>query len=307
MTAAADAYPAGRTKPTRAPRTRATRAEMEHRREVIHDIVRENQPTSIRFTYYTATTLGLVTKDDSGAEKVQRAVLAMRRSERMPWEWIVDTNRWMRKPDSYDSVEEALAELGESYRKDMWRRAGTAVEVWCESESVAGVLFPVTAEWDVPLYPIKGQTSDTFAHSTAQEYRRDRRALQIIYVGDHDPHGYEIETNLHHKLVKYSGRSDVSFHRLACNAEHVADLGLSGGPAKKTTYVDAATRAKVAWFGPAVEVEAIPPGTLRGWLSDAIEAFVDPEALRLHRIAEESERAGLLALAGRGLIGGGGA
>jgi hypothetical protein len=166
------------------------------------------------------------------------------------------------------------------------------------------VLYPITAKWDVPLYPIKGQTSDTFAYGAAQSYRNDPRALVIYYIGDHDPHGYEIETNLHAKLLEHSGRDDIDFVRLACDASDVERLGLTGTPPKKDSYRDAMTGQCVPWAGPAVEIEAIRPPLLRQWLDDWISHHVDPEALRVTQVVEEAERAGLEALAARGLNGG---
>ena len=136
-------------------RQRATRDEMAARHDALFEIVRAAQPTGIRFTYYTATTRGIVPKTKTGYRKVQRAILQMRREERIPWDWIVDTNRWMRKPSTWGSIEEVLTSAAAGYRRALWRDSIAAVEVWCESESVAGVLYPVTSKWDVPLYPIK--------------------------------------------------------------------------------------------------------------------------------------------------------
>jgi hypothetical protein len=287
-------YEAGHIK-----RQRATRAEIDERYSAIVEIVEENQPTGIRFTYYTATARGIVPKTQAGYVMVQRAILDMRRKGILPWPWIVDTARWMRKPTTWNSLQEALEATATTYRRALWSQADTAVEVWCESESVAGVLYPVTEKWDVPLYPCKGQSSETFAYGAAQFYKRDHRQLLILYVGDHDPHGYEIETNLHKKLVEFSGRTDIEFVRLACDAEEVTLLGLTGTPPKKDSYIDALTGMKVAWKGPAVEVEAIPPPVLRSWLDADIEAQVEPTRLRVIKVAEESEREALVALARR--------
>jgi hypothetical protein len=279
-------------------RYRAGRSEMEERHQAVIEIVRENQPTGIRFTYYTATTRGLVPKTQSGYDKIQRAVLRLRREGAIPWNWIVDTNRWMRKPETWGSLDEMLADAAVSYRRALWRDTGVAVEVWCESESVAGVLYPITAKWDVPLYPIKGQTSDSFAYGAAQNYRADDRRLVIFYVGDHDPHGYEIESNLRAKLIEHSGREDIEWSRLACDATDVERFGLSGSTPKKPSYVDAMTGQHVPWTGPAVEVEALSPRWLRRQLGDWIGEFVDPEAVRLTQIAEDSEREILYAMRG---------
>jgi hypothetical protein len=290
-----DVYEAGLIK-----RSRSTQAEMEARFSAIYSIVEKSQPTGIRFTYYRAVVEGIVPKTDSGYVKVQRAILKMRRDGILPWSWITDSSRWMRKPKSWNSVEDVLADAASSYRKTLWRDAATAVEVWCESESVAGVLLPVTAKWDVPLYPLKGQTSDSFAYSAAMHYRDDPRNLLVIYVGDHDPAGYEIETNLEAKLAEHSGRSDIEFRRLACDATDVERFGLQGTKPKKNSYIDATTGERVPWTGPAVEVEAIDPTVLRQWLDEWISQEIDPEVLRIHQVAEQSERAVLMEIAGLG-------
>jgi len=281
-------------------RSRATQAEMEARFDAIYRIVEKSQPTGIRFTYYRAVVEGIVPKTDSGYVKVKRAILQMRRDGILPWSWITDNSRWMRKPRSWDSVEDALADAASSYRKALWRDNHTAVEVWCESESVAGVLVPTTSEWDVPLYPLKGQTSDSFAYSAAMHYRDDPRNLVVIYVGDHDPAGYEIETNLQAKLVEHSGRADIEFCRLACDASDVERFDLQGTKPKKNSYINAMTGERVPWTGPAVEVEALDPTVLRRWLGEWISQQIDPEVFRIHQIAEQSERVVLMEIAGLG-------
>ena len=153
---AAPVYEAGPIK-----RQRATREEMAARLDAVYEIVAESQPTGIRFVYYRGVARRLVPKSDNGYAKIQRAVKTLRETGRMPWSWIVDSSRWMRKPETWTSIDQMLADAASSYRRALWTDAAVNVEVWCESESVAGVLYPVTEEWDVPLFPIKGQTSDS--------------------------------------------------------------------------------------------------------------------------------------------------
>lgn len=269
-----------------------TNAMIVARDDALFAITEEQQPTGARFVYYRASGEHIVLKTIPGYRTTQQSVLRMRRAGRIPWEWIIDTSRWMRKPITYDSVDELLAVQSASYRRALWTDADTAVEVWCESESIAGVLYPVTSEWDVPLFPCHGQASDTFAWSAAQEYRDDPRNIIIYYFGDHDPHGCEISTQLEKKLVEHSGRDDLEFVRVACTADDVDryDLYAAGDPAKKDSYVDARTGQHVPWRGPAVQIEAIDPRTLRAELESRITGHIDPERLRLLRAAEAAER-----------------
>ncbi len=260
-------------------RLRSTKAQVTARRDALVEIVRESAPTGVRFTYYRAVAKGIVAKSQAGYDRVQRDLQILREQGEIDWSMIVDSTRWMRKPESFDSVADALEATAKFYRRNLWTDSDVKLEVWCESESVAGVLYPVTSAWDVPLYPVKGQTSSSFAWGAAQTYRNDPRRLLCLYVGDHDPAGYEIQTHLARKLQEFSGRGDLQVTRLACLSEQVSAMGLAGTPPKKNTYRNALTDHVVQFAGPAVEVEAIDPPVLRGLLEDAIRARVDDRRL----------------------------
>jgi len=277
-------YDAGLTK-----KIRSTREQMQTRYDALIQIVSEAAPTGVRFTYYRAVSKGIVPKTNNGYVMVQRALMHLRETGAIPWSSIVDSSRWMRKGDSWGSLAEMLADAASSYRRDLWRTADTRVELWCESESVAGVIGSETFRWDVPLFPIKGQTSASFAHSAAMEYRADHRPVVIYYVGDHDPAGLEIEANLAAKLRKHSGRDDVQVQRLACTPEQIITMSLIGTTPKKKTWSHPEL-GSVPFTGLAVEVEAIDAPVLRELVSDAIVSHIDPEQYRLLRIAETSER-----------------
>lgn len=271
---------------------------MQVRREALYQIVRESQPTGVRFTYYRAVGQGLVPKTEAGYRQVQRLLAEMREAGDLPYEWITDATRWVRRPIAYDGVDDALREVAASYRRRLWTDSAVLVEVWCESKSAAGVIAPVTYDWDVALYPISGQTSMSFAHTAAMQYRQEPRHVVVFYVGDFDPAGMEIELHLREKLRRYSGRQ-VRFQRVACTAEQVENLALTGTTPKKTSFYDPVRDRHVTWRGDAVEVEAINPPMLRRLVEDAILRHVDPHALELTRMVEAQERAGLEALAGR--------
>jgi hypothetical protein len=280
-------------------RERATAEAMVARYDALAQIVAEAAPTGVRFVYYRAVSKGIVPKTDNGYVKVQRALMHLRENGTVPWSSIVDSSRWMRKPETWGSLDEMLTDAASSYRRDLWRTADTRVEVWCESESVAGVIGSETSHWDVPLFPIKGQTSASFAHSAAMEYRSDPRPVVVYYLGDRDPAGLEIEANLAGKLRRYSGRNDVRMVRLACTREQVQTMSLIGTTSKKKTWVHP-DHGPVPFTGQAIEVEAIDAPVLRSLVYEAIASHVDREQYRLMMVAEDSEREVLTAMAGGG-------
>ena len=76
----------------------------------------------------------------------------------------------------------------------------------------------------------------------------------------------------------------VYFERLAVTAPQIGIYQLSTRPTKQSD-----SRAR-NFTGESVEVDAIRPSALRELVEDAITRHVDPEALRLTRLAEDSER-----------------
>ena len=76
----------------------------------------------------------------------------------------------------------------------------------------------------------------------------------------------------------------VFFKRLAVTAMQVYELDLPTRPTKQTD-----SRAH-GFDGGSVEVDAIPPTVLRELVEEAITEHIDPEALRLTQLAEQSER-----------------
>ena len=148
----------------------------------------------------------------------------------------------------------------------------------------------------MPLFPMKGQTSASFAHSAAMAYRNDPRPVIIYYVGDYDPAGLEIEANLADKLQAYSGRDDMTIQRLACTRDQIAELALIGGPPKKDTWRIRRTVAQ-PFQGEAVEVEAIDAPILRDLVENAVIRHLDANALEITLIVEEQERQALQRMA----------
>src|SRR5690606_20172078 len=93
-----------------------------------------------------------VEKDESGYGRVQRQMLAMRREGIIPYGWVADNTRWRIKPDTETSLGAFLRRSARFYRQDLWIRSDTYVEIWCEKDSIAGVIHAITDEYDVPLY-----------------------------------------------------------------------------------------------------------------------------------------------------------
>jgi len=74
-------------------RTRATKAEVEARREALLDIIEAGRPMTVRQVFYQATVRALVEKAESGYAKVQTDLTVMRRAGELPYDWLADNTR----------------------------------------------------------------------------------------------------------------------------------------------------------------------------------------------------------------------
>src|SRR6516164_8805657 len=179
-------------------RHRATRDEMAERAAFFIAYARRHGPVTVRQLYYRAEVEGIsgIDKTDAGYDKVQRQVLELRRAGQLPYTDIADLTRWMRKPSTYDGVEAALQETARFYRKALWADSDAYVEIWCEKDALAGVIYPVTAEYDVPLMVSRGYASETFCFEAIAARESDPRTYDVWYLGDFDRSGCDAAQSL---------------------------------------------------------------------------------------------------------------
>jgi hypothetical protein len=283
-------YAAGRIK-----RPRATKTEMRERRACIARIVRLIQPCSVRQAFYQTEVRGVVEKTEDGYEKVQRDIVWLRQHRYLPFAWISDATRWMRKPDSFDGIEDALRETAEIYRRAVWRDDDVCVEIWIEKDALAGTILEVTEEFDVPLMVARGYSSLTFLHSAAKTIEANGKITSVYHLDDYDPSGQNTADHIERKLSEYAPGTIIHYAKLAVTPRQIASWNLPKRSTKKTD-----SRSK-SWQGDSVELDAIPPDFLRRLVRDAIERHIMPDRLRFIRDVEASERkAAAIFLAQRG-------
>lgn len=272
---------------------------MTNLRRVIYECVRIDQPMTVRQVFYRLVTQSAIPKTENAYKCiVVRLLTQMRLDGELPFSWIADNTRWMRKPETYSSVEQLLRETARTYKRSVWDNQDAYVEVWLEKEALAGVLVEETAEWDVPLMVTRGYSSLSFLYAAAQHILSESKPCFLYYFGDHDPSGLDIPRNVQSRLEELTNReADIHFERVAVTPEQIATLDLPTRPTKQSD-----SRSK-SFVGGSVEVDAIPPRALRELARDCITKHIDQHAHRTLLLAEGSEREALRQLAERGIDG----
>src|SRR5262249_23646240 len=139
------------------------------------------------------------------------------------------------------------------------------IEIWCEKQALAGFIWDVASEYDVPIEVSRGQPSLTQLYGTYVAIRNAARAGKRSYIyqfGDHDPSGEVIFNVIKRRLLEFCDKfgCDLRPHimRVALTEEMIDEYDLPTRPAKR----DGNTHAH-GFNGESTELDALPPDVLR--------------------------------------------
>ncbi len=265
-------------------RLRRSPAEIEAIELAIFDVCEEMEPLTVRGLYYQLVSRGVIDKTEREYKMVVHRSGIMRERGDLPFSWLVDSTRLRRKPDTHSSLHGMMEESAQLYRRALWNDQPWYAEVWAEKDTITGVLYEITARWDVPLMICRGYPSKTFLHSAAEEITAQRKPTMIFYLGDYDPSGKDIARTVEAGLRRYAPDAEIIFQSLAVNPDHIERWNLPTRPTKSTD-----SRA-AGFVGESVEIDAIAPDDLRELVGDAIERLIDEEVLERMRMVESAER-----------------
>jgi hypothetical protein len=270
---------------SRPTKVRRTRWDMGLIKAAIVAALKEDAPMTVRQVFYRLVSNGVIAKSEAEYKStVVRLLGEMRRAGEIPFGWIADNTRWMRKPDTHRSLESMLRNTAEGYRRQVWDNQDAYVEIWLEKDALSGVLYQETAKWDVPLMVTRGYPSLTYLHSAAEAIAEEGKPAHLYYFGDYDPSGVDIPRKVEKDLRIFAPDADITFTRVAVNEDQIRAFNLPTRPTKKTD-----SRSK-GFEGESVEVDAIPPRQLRAMVKECVDQHVDPIAYARLMAVEQAER-----------------
>jgi hypothetical protein len=252
------------------------------------DLLAERQPDTVRGVMYAVVSAGwLPDTSRKSYLRIQRILDSLRKLRIIPFKWIVDNIRSTEKPSSWSGLADFADTVRDAYRRDFWASLPEYVCIIVEKDTVAGRIAPVTREYDVPLHPLRGFSSTSFAYSIADEWRRIEKPIFAYYIGDHDPSGRDIERSIGQRLTELSER-EFSWDRLAVEPEHFEQFNIIPLEPKKK---DTRYRRFAERYGErCAEVEAVPADALRDMVERAIRCHIPCGEWERLQAVENQER-----------------
>ena len=109
---------------------RRGRAEIAALRRQLLAIVDEQKPMTCRQVFYQAVSRGLIDKTEGQYKQtICRLLAKMRREGELPYDWIADNTRWMRKPTTHSDLLGMLHYAQQTYRRAIWDDQDAYVEI----------------------------------------------------------------------------------------------------------------------------------------------------------------------------------
>jgi hypothetical protein len=204
---------------------------------------------------------------------------------------LADETRSIEVTPSWASPAEALAAIAQQYRRDRTEGQSNFIVLGGEKRAMLVQFRQWYPDLGVPFIALSGNASQTYVDEVADFVDDDGRKSVLLYVGDLDASGEDIERD----FVK---RCPVWDHveRIAVKESQITELGLPKNPGnpndpKRKPFID--THGSLFQ----VEVEAIAPNELHRLYDEALAQWWDRSTWNRVVEAEAAERRQLEALA----------
>lgn len=242
---------------------------------------------TIRHLFYRLTGLHIIPKTEAGYKGLCSHLSKWRRAGRIQWSAFADNTRWHIKHRTFGSVDDALRNTVQNYRRDLWDTQPYYIEVWVEKDAMASIVSDTANKWGVPVFVCRGFASLSSLYAAAATFRIATEAgkkVIIYHLGDYDPSGVAAGESIL-KAFRDDFKVDLSFVRIAVTAEQIERLTLPTRPTKTTD-----TRAAKWKGGECVELDTMPPAEIRQIVQNSIVQHIDRDEWEALQRTEKLEK-----------------
>lgn len=205
---------------------------------------------------------------------------------------LADLTRSIIVSPSWGSPKEMLKAAAQQYRRDRTEGQEVVPMIVTEKATLTGQIDAWFGDpLGVQIVPLRGYSSESFDRQILASLDRER-SYRVLYVGDHDPSGHDIERHAREEF----GYAAAKWERVALTPEIVEEYALPVAPGKPS---DSRADRFVARHGQLVqvEVEALAPSDLRSLIQTSLDRNWDASMYDTVIERETDERERLMKLA----------
>lgn len=265
---------------------------------LVNEILAQYTEATIRQIYYRLVSppYQYMAKTRSMYTSFDRMLTRARECGDIDWQKIVDRSRsvirasggWTSPQAFLEAVKDNLRDYHEHYAIDMWANQNYKLKILIEKDALAQIIAGEALPYQVDAVPGRGYNSFTQLKQQAVELVQGLdvdKSMTVLYFGDFDPSGLDIDRSAGERLELYSGL-DFDFVRVALTEADLEEL-----PANPTKVADTRAKAYVARYGDRCwELDALPPDELRAKVKSAIVGYIDETLWEADLVRSQRER-----------------
>ncbi|MBK3646321.1 hypothetical protein [Streptomyces sp. MBT33] len=246
---------------------------------------------TLRQVMYRLVSEGVLPHTAPMYRRLSSRLAQARREGRFPD--LVDTLREVHVPPAWPDAGAFLREAVDWFSLDRTEGQEHALYVAAEKDTLRQLLTGWLAEYGIPVLVVRGFGSQSYVDVVHERTARDAREAHLLYVGDFDCSGEDIERDF---VRRTSCWSQVTRVLLTYNQMRAYGLPATEGKRGDPRWPGFASRygldpaRPVQW-----EVEALEPAELQRLVLDAVDPYVDRDVLAGQVAREEEQRRALAA------------
>jgi hypothetical protein len=238
---------------------------------------------TLRQLYYRLVSRHLIENTMNSYKRLSRIMVKAREQGDVPLNCLEDRSRRIlgRGDRGYESAEkylknkiEALHESWRSFTMPMWDEQSYYVIISLEKDALSRLVSRIANKYSVHTFPTRGYPSFSYVQRMAGyiQQRLKGKMTILLYFGDFDPSGIDIERNLSKRLDRY-GAEDFIVRRIALTHAQIKEYNLPPIPVKRS---DARAEGFLTEYGDyAVELDALDPNILQELVEESIYSYID--------------------------------
>lgn len=238
---------------------------------------------TLRQLYYRLVSRRLIPNTINSYKRLSRILVKAREDGDVPINCLEDRSRRVlgRGDVGYGSAEdylkmrlETLQDSWKGFSLPMWDDQPRSVLISLEKDALSRLVSRIANRYSVRTFPTRGYPSFSYVQDMSRYImtKLGGKRTIILYFGDFDPSGVDIERDLTDRLEKY-GTKEFEIHRVALTLDQIKQYNLPPMPVKRS---DARADGFLAEHGDrAVELDALDPNLFQRIVDKAIRQQVD--------------------------------
>ncbi len=241
-------------------------------KEILEEYSMKGIKVTLRQLYYQLVARDLIPNKVSEYAKISSLLTNARYTGDIDWSAIEDRTRIPDLSNTFEDTEHLVEVACRSYQLDRWEGQEYYVELWTEKDAISSVIKPITKKYQVSVSVNRGYCSASSMYVSAQRFiDHDGKNKILLYLGDHDPSGLDMDRDIKERLKEFG--VNVQVIRIGLTLKQIKKYTPPPNPAKTT---DPRGTGYILKFGnQSWEVDALKPEFLQGLIEDSILTYLN--------------------------------